>query len=373
MLKDPQGDVRKAAAQALANFPNLRKQSIPSLIEALDDHEPQVVRAAVISLGLLGKGSDQARKAVARFANDPDKETRQTAGVALANIDPADDSAVPLLVNALGSSEAPLTRLAAVAMAGASPSTAPKLLPALMQNLESGQEPLFKNTLSTLRFMTKQADQSVAGLVDVYDKVKPEKRPQILQALSAMDRSGSQSLPVFLKALKDPDAAARKEALISIARSKQSADHLKVALPEALKDPDADVRAQALGILSTRANTTEGAFPMAITATQDKDPKVRIAALDTLTVFKKPPQDIVQVLERFASEDKDRDVRSAAFAALAGMGMAQKDRVIPLLEKAAEKEQDSEMKGFLNSTLANLRRRTALGSDRIVPGEELGK
>ncbi len=355
------------------NFPRLRTRSIPHLIEALDDHEPQVVRAAIISLGLLGKGSAEAREAVARFANDPDTETRQIAGVALANIDPADDSAVPLLVNALGSSEAPLAKLAAAAVAGASPSTVPKMFPALMQNLESGQEPLFKNTLSTLRFMTKHSDRFLAGLADVYEKAKPGKRPQILQALSAMDRTGSQSVPVFLKALKDPDAATRKQALISLARSKQGSDQLGSALPDALNDADAEVRMQALGILRTRANTMQGAFPLVMTATQDKDPKVRIGALDTLTAFSKPPQDPFEVLVRMANEDKDPEVRAAAFSTLAGMGSTQADRVIPLLEKAQEKEQEPKMKGFITSTLTSLRRQTALRSDRIIPGEELGK
>lgn len=369
---DPDWKVRKSETEALANFRGHRAELVPLLVQVLDDPEPEVVRAAIISLGRVGRGFVAARDGIARFSDSPTPIIKESAVIARANMSGIEDPAIPVIVKALGSSEEPLAKLAASAITGAGAATVEKLIPALMENLQSDNEVAVTNTLAVMRQMNRHYGQLATTLAEGYDNVKPETRPKVLQSLSLLDKTGTISIPVMLKAFEDQSPVTRKQALIGLARSGRGRDVLVPVVKAALKDPDVEVRVQALVTIRPRSDKMLVEFPQVISATQDPDPRIRIAALNTLIGFDNAPQDPVQVLEQIAKEDKDSAVRTAAFTALAGVSWPRTVRVVPFIENALKNEENSDIKDFLKATIDGMRRRMARENDGIVPGEQLG-
>ena len=371
MLRNPDCKVRKNAIEALGDSPGSR--SIPKLIESLEDQEPEVVRAAIISLGRIGRGSEPAREAVTRFVAHPDSGIAESAVVAVANISGIEDAQIPAIVKSLGTKEEALTKLTIATMARADVPTFQKIVPELMQTLQSGQEPAVENTVFFIRHMSTYSDQLSEALVTVYDKVKPETQPQILAVLSLIDKTGSKSTSLSLEAFKDPAPATRRQAIVSLARSARDVNTLLPVLNAALKDPDLDVRVQAFMTIRAQAQRIPDGFPLVVPGIRDENPKIRIAALNALSGFKKGPQEPIQIWEQIAREDKSPEVRAAAFAALAEVSSTHNANVIPFLEKALETEEDAKIKSFLSKTVDVLRRRMALEKGGMIPGEQLGR
>ncbi|TDB76384.1 hypothetical protein E1264_38620 [Actinomadura sp. KC216] len=94
---DPAREVRAAVAQGLARI--ARPEGLPALARLLTDHDPVVRMAALDAAAALGVPEDLELRVVAALLDDPSRQVRRTAAVALAQGDP--DGAVPPLIRAL--------------------------------------------------------------------------------------------------------------------------------------------------------------------------------------------------------------------------------------------------------------------------------
>jgi len=373
-LDDPDWKIRKSAIESLGNSPGARSKSISALAKKLNDHEPEVVRAAIVSLGRIGRGSSQAEEAVSQFAGDHDTATNECAIVALMNIKSnIDDASVPILMKSLGSDDEHLFMLAGATIAGADAPTFQRLVPPLMQNLESDRESQVSRTLILLGHLQKHSALLSDALLTQYDKVRSQAHPQMLQVLSSLDPKAERSNAILLKALNDASPATRKQAIVSLAKAGRDQSVLLPILASALKDPDLDVRVQAFKVIRSYGDGMSAAYPLVTSGLQDEDPNIRVAALEALPSFKKSSRNMIEILEQVAEKDKDPGVRTAAFATLSDTGAIHTPDLIPFLEKSLATEVDSNVKTFLSDTVTILRRRMALEKGGMIPGEQLGR
>ena len=95
-------------------------------------------RAAILALGNLGKGNSKVEEALTKFTQDPDPVTRLDAIVAMAELGKMDSSAIPTLMNALGSEKETTNRAATKALRQYAEEKPQDVMPGLLENF--GQE-----------------------------------------------------------------------------------------------------------------------------------------------------------------------------------------------------------------------------------------
>ena len=88
-LKSSHEKDRLIAVRLLPRRKEDAAQTVPALVEALKDHEPDIRWSAAIGLGNLGESAGEAVPALQAALKDPDARVREAAGVALSRIDPA--------------------------------------------------------------------------------------------------------------------------------------------------------------------------------------------------------------------------------------------------------------------------------------------
>ena len=120
-LKDPDGGVRAAAAEALANYAlsapgALPPQAVARLAEALKDKNPALRAAVIFPLQRLSHRSRAGVSAITAALDDAAPEVSRSAASALGALGPAARRAIPALRDALRSRDCPMRVLAANAL-----------------------------------------------------------------------------------------------------------------------------------------------------------------------------------------------------------------------------------------------------------------
>jgi HEAT repeat protein len=98
-LKDPDGQVRGAAAAALGNLGVAAAAAVPGLVEQLLEPEEDARRSAARSLARLGAVARPAMPRLQALLQGPDPGRRLAAAIALSGIDPADRTARKVLMD----------------------------------------------------------------------------------------------------------------------------------------------------------------------------------------------------------------------------------------------------------------------------------
>ncbi len=94
-LKEGSDRDRLIAVRTLPDRKGDAAQTIPALIEALKDKDPDVRKSAAIGLGTFGEQAKEAVPALEKALNDRDARVREAAGKALTRIDPVKFPAPP--------------------------------------------------------------------------------------------------------------------------------------------------------------------------------------------------------------------------------------------------------------------------------------
>jgi HEAT repeat protein len=97
---DSDREVSKAAREARVWLEEIKK--VPSLVEALEDADPQVRGDAATQLALLGSGASEAVPALTQALQDPSSVVRANAAWALEKVGVEAMEAVPTLILTLG-------------------------------------------------------------------------------------------------------------------------------------------------------------------------------------------------------------------------------------------------------------------------------
>jgi HEAT repeat protein len=336
-LKNWDGDVRRAAAEALGKIGDL--QAVPALIEALKDDKEWVRWKVAEALGKIG--DPQAIPALMEVLKDEDWRVRQAAADALGKI--GDRQAVPALLETLKDWYGDVSRAAEALGEIGVPA-----VPALMEALKNWD---WQVRWAAAWALGKIGDlQAVPALMEA---LKDEDKDVRQTAAEALGKIGVPAVPALMEALKDEDwrvrqAAARAlgeigdpqalPALIQALKDEYVREAVeealgKIGVPavpaliEALKDDDEDVRRAAAGALGEIGDPQ--AVPALIEALKDDDEYVRRAAVGALGKIG-DLQAVPALLE--ALKDRDEYVRWAAVGALGEIGMLAVSAVLEALK-----------------------------------------
>jgi HEAT repeat protein len=265
-LKDPDSDVRFAAAFALGNVGSDGKTVIPALVAALDDVSDRVREEATSSLGRIHQEPQLTVPALATALTDKSDDVRMAAETALIQFGPDARVSMPTFINLLKNEDS-VHRLRAAKVLAAIGPAARDAVPQLTAEL---------------------ADQDA------------EVRLEAAGALARIGVNQSQALPIAVHLLHHDDWQVRFRAAAIIGDFGAAAESAVPALTENLDDPDADVRRVtaaaldrvAVALRQTRATPATESLQAANAAMQQSsDSTVRshadnvsdaVAALETI-------------------------------------------------------------------------------------------
>ncbi|MBM3300410.1 MAG: HEAT repeat domain-containing protein, partial [Deltaproteobacteria bacterium] len=285
------------------------------------DEQVEVRRATILSLGRLEKNNPAVEPELRKFAQDPDQVSRVNAVIALAEMGKADDSAIPVLLEALGSKEKPTAKAAGRVLGRMGKNKPEMILPSMIQALEKKEEPLTGYAVQVLRNMKTAAEPALPQIAALYDSADPSTRLDIIDAVAAIDKDGGHAIPVLIKGLKAADPLDRKEALLGLMRYREKPEPFLDPLAESLKDTDGENRLLAAEIIKGLGNKALKAVPQVTVLFQDPVPRVRLTAIGAVGALKPPPREALPELER-ALKHEHPQTRIVAAAALAQFGAA---------------------------------------------------
>jgi len=357
-MKDPEWKVRRNAAESLGFFPRESEKTVPILLERLKDDSPQVRSSAILSLGKLGRNNAAVEDALKKLADDSDSVVKLNAAVALALLGKVDDSALPLLIQALESGEEATAKAAGRVLADIGLKEPQKVLPSVMEALDKNEAPLAGNALRVLRNMRTLAAPSLPRVVALYDGADVQTRRDIVDTVLAVDKKGEYALGVMIKALKEPDVRDRKEALIGMMRFRPRPDLMLDPVLGVLKDEDPANRLIAVNLVKALGQDSLKGLPDLIALTDDPDMRVRNAVVPVIASFRPTPPEVLPAVEK-SLQDKDFRVRITAATALKQLFQDYPDKVTELLKKAHEEEQHEGTKRTMASILKSLNEGTA--------------
>lgn len=249
-LKDPDVEVRRAAAASLANLEDPR--AVPALIAALGDSDNEVRGAA--ASGLAALEDPRAVPALVGLLKDKSPEVRYHALAALANF--PDGVPVDAILAALEDPNADI-RQAAISLATSraehddddesnNTPVDPRFVAAFTRLLKDGSEDIRQEAVSGLGEMrlTKAPSELLALVTDKSEDV----RQQLAYTLGSI--GDARGVPVLKTLLADPSGDVREAAVHGLSEIRdQSALE---ALVGALRSNDATVRRTAAQVLGQR-------------------------------------------------------------------------------------------------------------------------
>jgi HEAT repeat protein len=324
-LKDPAERVR---GQSIASLRFLRPEPeavMKELTPVLQDKDMDIRLDAILFLGEFGPA---AVPSLASMLKDPDMKVRQRAMAALEEIRAPPDVLLPALTPLLNDGNA-VARQNGVYLLWR---CGPKALPQITEALKDSDVLVRVAAVNSLRQANADAKVSYPAFVEALADDSPVVR---LSATRALSRFGSQALPQLKLALKDKDAAVRRDAVQVLQGMRSSPKLVLPLLAEAQKDDNPVVRKSAADVLGSFG---PAALPHLIEALKDQDKDVRNQALDSMKKLEGNPQAMAKLLSE-ALKSEDLMVRRGAAYALSRFGT---DAVDPLI--AALKDKDDRIR-----------------------------
>ncbi len=311
-LADKNWYVRKSTARALGEIRDAA--AIEPLVRCLSDNVEKVQREAIHSLVTFGRQSTVPL--LNALAHEPNKFVIRAILFSLGEIQ--DETAIPALIQHLGSSYFVIRNTAAKALVEYGPRIIDALLPNLSTN-QSNPRPLI------------QAAQNDQYLLD---------RIRAIRALGALEEHRAVSILKTLSTIEDPHIASEAEkALTAVGTAAWRRCSSLVVLRElgepsvlphflrALSDSSSNVRLETIRGLG-RFGGKEAIASLITIAGKDKDPYVRMEAVRLLRECGAGHPEVLDLAFK-ALKDKDRNVRMHAAALL---GLFHDDRSIePLI------------------------------------------
>jgi len=156
-------------------------------------------------------------------------------------------------------------------------------------------------------------------------------------ASNRLARIGSDATPQLIRALKDRDAAVRRQSCEILGTIRPRSDATTSALIDALGDEDSVVRCEAADGLAVDVDDrrSDRAIPALLTALRDPSWATRCAAVRALGAFGSRAESTVGDLEH-ATHDADPHVRAAGALALAGVSPRDPRTLIALRKLMAD-------------------------------------
>jgi HEAT repeat protein len=347
LMADPNVHVRRVAVRAFRQVRPDPKAAIPLLMKALEDSDPAVKIGVLDMLAEFGKvavpalvqalGNDKtaywaclalsevgpdAEPAVPtlRLLLDKNKnpEIRREAVMSLGAIGPASAPAVPALVAVLDQDDPAMRLSGAYALGQIGP--AAKAATGPLREFVDGNQPVFLRTLSVWALARINPDdkeavgKAVPMLLDALGSREPRLRAMASRALGDLHVDPALLMPTLLKLLDRPRGENVSEVLNVLAGLGEPA---VPGLVKALNFKEAQPKAAAM--LARIGPAAKAATPALIEVVQTGDPIARHEALLALGAIGPAAKAVVPTAIK-ALQDSDPNVRYSACYALGKIG-----------------------------------------------------
>jgi HEAT repeat protein len=284
-LRGDDPEARRAALWAISLLGPEAKEAVSALIAVLDDPREDVLEGAIRSLQAIGPDAAPAAPTLAlklgdrRFFYNSGLSGSHLAVDALAAIGP---SAVPALIEALGSHSEEARGWAAVTLGRIGPA-AQNAVPVLDRLVK--KQGALEGTLAVqaLGKIGPAAAEAIPTLHAAYDALKPgDDYSTILDTLSMIGAPPSLGL---IRQLDDPDPQRRVEAAILVGNFGPKARAAVGPLQAALGDLSRLVRVEAAAALARIDPSNARAWPVLILALNSTDLDVLDPAISAIAKF----------------------------------------------------------------------------------------
>jgi HEAT repeat protein len=240
---------------------------------------------------------------------DADPAIRFQAAYRLSRMGPVIRSAFPALKSAVKDTDPSVRQYAAEALGY----TGPQALPVLLELLES-EENRYGAMVGLQQMQTDAFPELIKRLTDGEPRQRRGAAAALHMAMSYSWRQPGDVRPALRRALKDPDAMVRIEAIQATRLTTRNRSVSLDDLLELLKDKDPEVRFRASGMLRDLASFPETARPVFQKLLSDSDKRVRVnTASAMLELDSQPPAAMQVILD--AMRDKNEAVRRQAMFA----------------------------------------------------------
>lgn len=276
---------RREAAYYLSRSGAGAKVALAELIKALDDEDKQVWAHAIAAIAAIGpEAADAVPKLIEHLDSSKARGRRQRdnrqmtyrMAHALAKIGPA---AIPSLLEALASEDSERRAGAAKAVGGMGALAKPAI-PALIKNLEHGDESVRNETAEALALIGAESAPSLASALASNDG---RVRTGAARALAEIGPpAAAEGSAMFAAFDKEKDGGIRAALLMALARTGADPDRTVPLLLEAIRGADEPQRHAATnGLLGSKA-MQERAVPALLKTLETGDPASRHRAAQVL-------------------------------------------------------------------------------------------
>jgi HEAT repeat protein len=264
-----------------------RPTTVPVLVAALDDRDPEVRSAAAWALGTLGPpgrsgalgaAAEPAVPGLAGALRDEQEAVRTAAAGALGALGPLARSVAPVLFAALDDPRANVRAAAAQALARLELTA--ESVSSLAKALGNRDGYVRAFAAWSLGNLGPDAREAVPALVEA---LGPDDTANVVAAaLARIGPAAAQAVPALVADLRGPDAGRRWRAARTLGRIGPLAESAVAELMAALRDPNEAVRAHAARALGRIGPGAKPAAADLQLATGDSDPAVRAEARQAL-------------------------------------------------------------------------------------------
>ncbi len=315
-------------------------EEITEILVRMQSDVPQVRAAAALELGERGINTQATEQALGLLLVDPNARVRRAAMIALRQLQPDPQLALPPLTRMLADEDPAVAAQAAQLLATFDKAAVPYMIRAL-----EVPEARYWAVL-VLADLGPSAQQAVPALIELMDTDQPELRREVIMALGAIGPEAKAAVPALLQVLNGDDPALAASATYALGRMGQAAQLASAALRDQLQAEDPFLRivtAWALANLNPQDQSLQQqSVSMLVKALTAEDPQVRVAAARAIVDLRPNHEVLLPLLGDVVEHGSEEGVREAvqAFAlvgppAVPGLRrMLQYEQVRPLAARA---------------------------------------
>ncbi|MEE8104016.1 MAG: HEAT repeat domain-containing protein [Planctomycetota bacterium] len=312
-LQDRDDETRLAAAHTLGRTGRQIAAVGPALLTTLQDDHPSVRAAAAAGLDKLPELSDSGSVALAKLLRDDNPAPRLAAAHTLARR--GNSEALEVLSRALGHQHPAVRFEAAMRMRELGPAAA-GAVPALVQAMRETNPELLGEYISALGAIGPAAsDLALEKTRGFLENGTPEVAAAAAEALGGFGEAARACAGTLAQALSSDDPSMFLGAAASLIRLGEHTDEAFDRIRACLSDPDEGLRGAALIALHELGELAEPTREAIMNSLADDSFSIREEALRTLIAVGGPPAQLIKAVQPLRY-DSDRGVRHAAAAAL---------------------------------------------------------
>jgi HEAT repeat protein len=212
------------------------------------------------------------------------------------------------------------------ALVAAGPQVMPQLTDLLLHDPSAAPQWKAAYAIGSIAYHHPGAPESrvaVPAVASAANSSNIEVRVYAVQALGAIGKAATNTIPLLVRLTRDEDGGVRMSAVASLGRIGIAAPEVVDALQRALSDPSGDVQLTSVHALDAIGQSASNRIPILAQLTSDENSAVRFDAVETLERTGLGSPESVAAIKP-ALSDSDVGVRSAAEKALRTLQSDQK-------------------------------------------------